>query len=183
MVSIRGIKTILTEVSESDAEDILKLRNNPANNKFLFQKPITTEEQVDWIKKNKDINSARNYKVSNINNEFKGTISIYNIADHRGEFGRYIVTNPVNAIEAEYLLLKMCFEYLGLNAVYCQTNFENKAVWGQHIKLGFHEVGIKEVNVGSYAAVTVKAVVQEITAEEFKAFNYDKIIKLIKFFD
>ncbi len=183
MVSIRGTKTILTEVNESDAEDILTLRNNPAHNKFLFQKPITIEEQLDWIKKNKDADNARNFKVTNINNEFKGTISIYNIVDNTGEFGRYIVTNPINAIEAEYLLLKLCFESLGLSSVYCQTNLENKAVWGQHVKLGFRELERKEVAVGSFANVKVIAVVQEITAVEFRDFNYDKILKLIKFFD
>ena len=74
--------------------------------------------------------------------------SLYTISGTAaGEFGRYIATNPVNAIEAEYLLLKICFEQLGLNAVYCQTNFENKAVWGQHLKLGFKEKGTKDVTV------------------------------------
>ena len=183
MASIRGIKTILAEITEADAEDILKLRNDPSNNKFLFQKPITSDEQINWIKKNRDDEKARNFKVTDLNNEFKGTISIYNIADKRGEFGRYIVTNPVNAVEAEYLLLKICFEQLGLKAVYCQTNLENKAVWGQHIKLGFREVEQKDVTVGSFATVKVRAIVQEITDEEFRAFNYDKVIRLIKFFD
>ena len=182
MLSIRGIKTILTEISEADAEDIVNLRNDPANNKFLFQKPISVDEQLNWIRRNKGSEKARNFKVTNIDNEFKGTISIYNIQDGRGEFGRYIVTNPVNAIEAEYLLLKICFGQLEMEAVYCQTNTDNKTVWGQHVKLGFREKEIKEVSVGSNADVMVKAVIQEITADQFKQFNYDKIIKLIKFF-
>jgi RimJ/RimL family protein N-acetyltransferase len=182
MLSIRGIKTILTEISEADAEDIVNLRNDPANNKFLFQKPISIEEQLNWIKRNMGLEKAKNFKVTNIDSEFKGTISIYNIEEGRGEFGRYIVTNPVNAIEAEYLLLKICFEQLGMTAVYCQTNMDNKAVWGQHVKLGFREIETKEVSVGSNADVMVKAVIQEITNDQFKQFNYDKIIKLIKFF-
>ena len=182
MLSIRGIKTILTEISEADAEDIVNLRNDPANNKFLFQKPISIEEQLNWIKRNMGLEKAKNFKVTNIDHEFKGTISIYNIEEGRGEFGRYIVTNPVNAIEAEYLLLKICFEQLGMKAVYCQTNMDNKAVWGQHVKLGFREIETKEVSVGSNADVMVKAVIQEITNDQFKQFNYDKIIKLIKFF-
>jgi RimJ/RimL family protein N-acetyltransferase len=182
MLSIRGIKTILTEITETDAQDIVTLRNDPANNKFLFQKPISVDEQLNWINNNKGSEKAKNFKVTNSDNEFKGTISIYNIENKRGEFGRYIVTNPVNAIEAEYLLLKICFEQLGLKTVYCQTNLENKAVWGQHVKLGFREIETKEVSVGSNADVKVKAVIQEITADEFRQFNYEKIIKLIKFF-
>jgi len=182
MITVRGIKTILTELSEEDAEDVVKLRNDPANNKFLFQKPITVEDQVNWVKKNKNAEDAKNFKITNLDNEFKGTISIYNIRNGTGEFGRYIATNPVNAIEAEYLLLKICFEQLGLNAVYCQTNFENKAVWSQHLKLGFKEKGRKDVSVGTVGDIKVQAVIQEITAEEFRNFNYEKIIKLIKFF-
>lgn len=182
MITIRGIKTILTEITEADAEAILRLRNDPANNRFLYQKPITSEEQVSWIKKNRSDASATNFKVTDLDNEFKGTISIYNIEDGRGEFGRYIVTNPVNAVEAEYLLLQYCFENLRLDAVYCQTNLENKSVWSQHTKLGFREVEQKEVIVGSFAATKVRAIVQEITAEEFRAFNYDKVLRLIKFF-
>lgn len=182
MLSIRGIKTILTEITEEDAQDIVNLRNDPANNKFLFQKPISVDEQLTWIKKNKGSEKARNFKVANIDNEFKGTISIYNIEQGRGEFGRYIVTNPVNAIEAEYLLLKICFEQLAMNAIYCQTNLLNRAVWGQHLKLGFRQTGTKEVVVGTEGDVSVTAVVQEITADEFRSFNYEKIIKLIKMF-
>ena len=53
MITVRGIKTILRELSEEDAEDVVKLRNDPANNKFLFQKPITVDDQVSWIRKNK----------------------------------------------------------------------------------------------------------------------------------
>jgi len=182
MLSIKGIKTILSEITESDAADIVKLRNDPGNNKFLFQRELTIHEQLEWIKKNKDKPDGKNFKVTNTENEFKGTISIYNIIEKRGEWGRYIVTNPINAIEAEYLLLKICFEQMGLKSVYGQTNIENKSVWGQHIKLGFRDIGIKEVPVGSDMNILVKAIIQEITAEEFHAFNYDKIIKLIKFF-
>ena len=182
MHSIQGIKTRLEEITESDAADMVKLRNDPSNNKFLFQKEIKLDEQIAWINKNKNSTDVVNFKVSNLANEFKGTISIYNILEKRGEIGRYIVTNPINAIEAEYLLLKFCFENLGLKAVYCQTNTENKSVWGQHIKLGFREKEKKDVKVGSYNNVIVHAIVQEITAEEYKAFNYENIMKLIRLF-
>jgi RimJ/RimL family protein N-acetyltransferase len=182
MFSIKGIKTTLEEITVLDAADIVKLRNDPANNKFLFQKEITIQDQIDWINKYMHNADVKNFKVINNENEFKGTISIYNIIDKKGEFGRYIVTNPINAIEAEYLLLKICFERLGLDTIYCQTNHENIAVWGQHTKLGFRETAKIDVNVGSNADVLVKAIVQEITAKEFKTFNYEKILNLIKSF-
>ena len=181
-LAIHGIQTNLFEISESDAADIVRLRNDPANNKFLFQKELTVEGQREWIKSNQNRTDVKNFKVTNKKNEFKGTISIYNIIENRGEWGRYIVTNPVNAIEAEYLLLKICFETIGMKSVYGQTNIENKSAWGQHTKLGFRQVEIKEVPVGSNMDIYVQAVIQEITADEFKAFNYDKIIDLLKYF-
>jgi RimJ/RimL family protein N-acetyltransferase len=181
-LSIKGIKTSLTELTESDAEDVVLLRNDPANNKFLFQKEMTINDQIAWITKSKNSNDSKNFKVTDNHQIFKGTISIYNIADKRGEFGRYIVTNPINAIEAEYLLLKICFEMLKLDVVYCQTNIDNKTVWGQHTKLGFKETAIKEVPVGSFGDVIVKAVIQEITVKDFMTFDYEKVMKLIKFF-
>ena len=51
-----------------------------------------------------------------------------------------------------------------MNAIYCQTNLLNRAVWGQHVKLGFKQTGTKEVTVGTEGDVNVTAVVQEITA-------------------
>jgi len=181
-ISIEGIKTRLEEVSESDAADIVELRNNPAYNKFLFQKPLTVEDQLAWIKKNKNRADAKNFKVTDRDGSFKGTISVYNIVDGRGEWGRYVVNNPVHAVEAVYLLLKVCFEQMNMKSVYGQTNIENKAVWHQHPKLGFREVEIKEVPVGSDWNVMVKAIIHEITAEEFKNFNYSHILKLVSFF-
>ncbi|MEO5563748.1 MAG: GNAT family N-acetyltransferase [Chitinophagaceae bacterium] len=182
MASITGIKTSLTGITESDAEDMIKLRNNPAYNKYLFQSTLTADEQRNWISKNKDRKDAYNFKIENLDGEFKGTISIYNIDNKAGEFGRYIATNPVNAIEAEYLLLKICFEELDIERIYCQTNIANRSVWSQHLKLGFRTVEEKEVIVGSGGGIPVTAVVQEITKEEYKKFDYDKIIRLIKHF-
>lgn len=182
-LSIQGIQTDLSEITESDAADIVKLRNDPVNNKFLFQKVLTIEEQLGWIKKNKDRTDVKNFKVTSKTNEFKGTISIYNIVEKRGEWGRYIVTNPINAIEAVYLLLKICFEKMDMRAVYGQTNIQNKSVWGQHAKLGFRQVEIKEVPVGSNMDIFVTAIIQEITSDEFQAFSYDKIIDLLKYFN
>ena len=182
MVSIAGIKTDLLPVDEADAADMVALRNDPANNRFLYQEPLTVENQLAWIRKNKDREDAYNFKVVNKEGQFKGTISVYNIRDGAGEFGRYIVINPIHAIEAEYLLIKLCFENLGFKKVYCQTNMENKNVWNQHLKLGFKTTEIKEVPVGSGMNTIVAANIQEITREEFEAFDYSKILRLINQF-
>lgn len=182
MISIKGIKTSLVPIEESDAEAMIKLRNDPAYNRFLFQSTLTVEDQRNWISRNKNREGAHNFKILDLNGEFKGTISIYNIENGAGEFGRYIAINPVNAIESEYLLVKLCFEKLGMDRVYCQTNKENRSVWSQHLKLGFKTVEEKDVVVGSGEGVTVTAVVQEITKKDFSEFDYSKIMRLIQHF-
>ena len=179
MRGIEGVATDLIEVSEADAEDIVKLRNDPNFNTFLYQSPLSINDQKNWIKKNREQKNSVNFKVVNKKGDFKGTISIYGIKDRRGEFGRYIVTNPVQAIESEYLLLKYCFEKVDLLAVFCQTNINNERVWKQHAKLGFTNKGTIEVAVGSGTGTLVQAVFQEITREEFQGFDYSPIIKMI----
>lgn len=176
----KGIRTKLIEVNETDARDIIYLRNNPANNKFLFQRPISIENQVEWINNNRLKNDNVNFKVVDLNDNFKGTVSIYDIKEKRGEFGRYIITDPFNAIEAEYLILKFGFGNLKLNSIYCQTNVENAKVWKQHSKFGFHLLEIKDVLVGSAPQITVKAVIQEITAANFYSFDYSDILRLFE---
>ena len=180
MYSIEGIQTKLVEIDESDAEAVVNLRNNPQYNKYLFQSPVTVEEQKNWIKKNKLKGDNVNFKVVDHSGNFKGTISVYDIKAGRGEFGRYIVTNPIYAIEAEYLFLKFSFEVLRLESIFCQTNYENTGVWKQHGQFGFGFVEHKNVTVGTSNEVTVKAVVQNITQEEYKNFDYSSIVGLLK---
>jgi RimJ/RimL family protein N-acetyltransferase len=177
---IEGIKTKLIEVDETDAAEMINLRNNPAYNKYLFQQPILIENQVQWINDNRLKKDNVNFKVVDLDNNFKGTISIYDIKEKRGEFGRYIVTNPINAIEAEYLFLKFTFDNLKLESIFCQTNQENNSVWNQHTKLGFRFVQLKDVLVGDTPKIKVKAVVQEISAADFHNFNYSDILQLLE---
>jgi RimJ/RimL family protein N-acetyltransferase len=182
MKIVKGIQTTLVEVSESDAEDMINLRNDPKNNKYLYQKHLTIEDQINWIRENKKKTDTVNFKVLNVQNEFTGTISIYDIKNDRGEFGRYIVNNAINAVESEYLLLKFCFNELKLKTVYCQTNIENKKSWKLHLKLGFKPIETKKVLVGSAPQIYVDAYIQEINKAEFENFNYEKIFDLLRSF-
>ncbi|MBL0079445.1 MAG: GNAT family N-acetyltransferase [Bacteroidetes bacterium] len=155
MFKFKGKLTSLIQLNISDAAEIVNLRNDEKFNKFLFQEPISLEEQKKWINNKNTLETEVNFKITDANNNFVGTISIYNIENHKGEFGRYIAKNPINAIEAELLLLKFCFEELKLKAVYCFTNINNIKVYSQHTKLGFKDIGIVSVNVGS--ASNIKA--------------------------
>ncbi len=183
MFKFKGKLTSLIQLTISDATEIVNLRNDEKFNKFLFQETISLEEQKKWINNKNSLETEVNFKITDVNNNFIGTISIYNIENGKGEFGRYIAKNAINAIEAELLLLKFCFEELKMTVVYCYTNIKNENVYRQHTKLGFKDVGIISVNVGSASNVKkVDAIHQEISYDDYIHFNYENIYHLINKF-
>ena len=112
MNKIDGICTKLEEMSLKHVNDIVALRNDSKYNKYLFQTKLTAENQIKWIENNKLKGDNFNFVILDKNDAFKGTISIYDIQKNRGEFGRFIATNPINAVESELLLLKFSFDIL-----------------------------------------------------------------------
>ena len=179
MKKIIGICTQIEEVSEKYVSEIVALRNDPKFNKYLFQSELTVDNQVKWIENNKRKGDNTNFVILDKNDSFKGTISIYDIQNNRGEFGRFIATNSINAVEAEYLLLKFSFETLKLDSVFCQTNIENTSVWQMHFKLGFQTIKNIETFVGDNHQIKVDAVFQEISKDQFQKFDYQPIFSLI----
>lgn len=182
MSQIKGIVTTIKKLTIEDAAEVVKLRNNENYNMFLFQQPLTIEEQIQWIIHKNSAENEVNFKVQDLNNNFVGTISIYNIENKKGEFGRYIVKNPINAIEAELLLLKYCFTTLKMELVYCNTNINNINVWNQHTKLGFKNITTITEYVGTEHNIPVEAMHQQISVEDYLNFNYEKIYQLIQKF-
>ncbi len=179
MTFVKGSKTNLVEISENDADVIIELRNSPSINKFLSSsKKIETQEQIAWIRNNKAKADNFYFKITDLKNNFFGTISIYNITDNQGEFGRFISTSPLHAVEAQYLIIKFGFETLNLNRIYCHTVIDNKSVWNQHYKFGFvdNENFVFDGNLG------VQFKIQEISREAYTNFDYGPILKLISRF-
>ena len=179
MYKVKGICTQLKEVSLKYLNDIVCLRNDSKYNKYLFQAELTVENQLKWMENNKLKGDNFNFVILDKDDSFKGTISIYDIQNERGEFGRFIATNSINAVEAEYLILKFSFEKLKLKSVFCQTNIDNSSVWQMHSKLGFSTLKNIETFVGDNHKTKVEAVLQEITIEQFNEFDYQPIFNLI----
>jgi len=180
-ITIQNINTILEPVAEADAAGICELRNNPSVNKFLSNSnSVSVEEQVRWIKTNEAKKDGFYFKiVDKMAQKFTGTISLYNIDNKKNEaeFGRYICTNSLQAIEAELLIIWFGFEVMRLQKIYCRTANDNKMVWNQHYKFGFADAGFE--NFESKNLLLRK---QELTKEQFDQFNYNSIQKLIERF-
>lgn len=175
-MKVEGKSTQLTLVTEADAADIIALRNNPSINRFLSStKPIAVEDQVAWLRKNPSGKESFYFMVRTQGGEAVGTISVYNIRNGAAEFGRYVCTKPLQAVESERLLLRFVFEELRLNYLYCRTAESNESVWRQHLRFGFRDCG-NEID----EQLGFDLHVQGITLEAYKAFDYSKIDTLIQ---
>ena len=178
-IIIDGLLTRLEEITEIDSEYICKLRNNPKNNQFLSASiNISIENQKNWINLNKHKNNSLYFKIIEKRTDCSvGTISIYEINNSAAEFGRYICEKTIQAIEAEYMILKYGFDIIGLNRIFCRTDEKNRHVWTQHYKYGFKDFGT-EIVVDRNAVLRV----QEIWKSEYKQFNYKPILSLLQKF-
>jgi RimJ/RimL family protein N-acetyltransferase len=178
--SIDGIMVRLTELTTDDAAEVIEIRNNPEYNRFLSNagQEIKMEDQINWTRKCKEENDNVNFKVL-LNNNFAGTISLYDIdANGNAEFGRYIVTHPIAAIESELLLLQYGFEVLHLNEIVCKTVKKNTKVWQQHSRLHFATIGADvDHRIGE------ERVLQSMTREHYLQTDFEPIREIIRKFN
>jgi len=172
---IKGNKTLLIPVTEDDSREIINLRNNPAISKYLSgDKKLTLYDQIQWIRNNNTNPNNFYWKICNVKNEFCGTISLYNINAGKAEFGRYICTNPIQAIESELMLIRFAFQVCNLNEIYCRTVIDNVKVWQQHYSFGFKDFGEEKLLDRNFILK-----IQTLAKETFNKFDYSNIDKLI----
>ncbi|MDF2380615.1 GNAT family N-acetyltransferase [Nostoc ellipsosporum NOK] len=173
---ITGRRTILKEVTPADARDICLLRNDPQINRYLSSSTtVSVEQQTHWIIANKARNDGFYFKILDSEQQrFCGTASIYNVLNGEADFGRYVCTQPVQAVETEYLLMEYAFNTMQLNKLFCRTAEENRRVWRQHVTLGFKETG-QEILPGKELLIKV----QELTRDEFLQHDYSFLERLL----
>ena len=170
---------ILRPVDFSDAENIVAFRNNPEINKYLSsQKVISIEEQIKWMLNNENSSTNFYFKIIRRNdNQFIGTISLYNIENNIAEFGRYICIDPIGAIEAELSIIEFAFSQSKLEKIYCRTVLDNTKVIIQHRKFGFRDIKkVYDPKIGR------ELLIQELNYEGFSKFDYHFIKKLVEKF-
>ncbi|HQQ93219.1 MAG TPA: GNAT family N-acetyltransferase [Bacteroidia bacterium] len=175
-----GRHTLIEEVKVEDAQHIIDLRNQPEINRFLSShEKISLDAQQNWIKANLQKKDNVYFRITDTHTgEFCGTIAVYNIRNAEGEFGRYICTKTVQAIESELLLLRYCFNVLQLQRVYCRTIAANNKVWMQHYKFGFRDCG-EETTADGHDLLKI----QELKLEDFRTFDYSPLERVINRFN
>lgn len=158
-------------VSESDAEFICGLRNNPNLNKFISQSTALVEEQSQWIRsyKERECNQQEFYFIiqRNDNNERIGTIRLYDFKDNPRSFcwGSWILNvnkTRYAAIESALLIYKLAFEDLGFEQSHFDVRKENLGVHKFHMRLGAKHISGNELdNFYIYPASTYFEILNE----------------------
>jgi RimJ/RimL family protein N-acetyltransferase len=179
---LEGKSTILELITMEDCQFVADLRSLPEINKFLSNDgEISIENQQKWLS-NFLLESKDYYFIIKDKKSQKrtGTISLYaiNQKERKAEFGRYICTNNLNAIESELMILNFAFIELKLAKVYCLTVDDNINVWNQHYKYGFEDVGFEEMK----GAKQFRFRKQEIDFDKYKLFDYSKLSSIINKF-
>lgn len=135
---IAGRRFSLAPAGREHAELILSLRTDPELGRFIHATSPTLADQLAWM----DAYEARAgdyyFVVSDDQaREPVGTVSIYDVADRAGEWGRWLIRpGSLGALESALLIYRVGFERLGLQRLYCRTLAENTRVVSFHDSMG-----------------------------------------------
>lgn len=115
---VEGRFVDLKSVTVEDAEFTRKIRQESDFSKFFPPLNNTIEQQRKWIEVHQTKEGDYFFVVWDKKGERIGTISVYDIVDKCCESGRLAIKgNAFQAIEAQMLIFKFAFEYLGMNTV------------------------------------------------------------------
>jgi RimJ/RimL family protein N-acetyltransferase len=134
-IEITGHAFRLRPIELNDAQSIVDLRTSqPERSQFLH--PISADVSLQEAYLNKYFETPNDYYfvVERLKTgETEGLISIYDIEDRSGEWGRWILSNhSLASVESCWLIYKIGFDYLNLQDIYCRTISKNESVVSFH---------------------------------------------------
>lgn len=136
---------ILKPMTEKESELFRVLRNRDENrNKFLYSEPISKESQIKWFENYLERDEEYMFSAYHRDNpeQFIGAVSIYNIKNGRGEFGRIIVDKQQIAKKGIGVMIAKCvcqiaFKQLALQSLVLEVFSDNIAAIKTYEKVGF----------------------------------------------
>lgn len=138
----KGDKVFLREITVDDAEFIVKWRNDPAIQKWMFNQEIITKKgHLSWFKKREN---RIDYMICEVESSKPiGTVNYINVEEHKAEAGKMLGDKNYwgggYAKEAFILWLNIGLNDLGFDEIYVKTMSHNKPNIGLNRKLGFEE--------------------------------------------
>lgn len=112
---LEGKYVNLRSVEEKDAAFTLSLRQDPILTKYLPKLDITIEQQISWIRKQRNQEGDYYFVVENKKGEKIGVIGVYDVNGDCAETGRIaMIGNAFESIEAQLLSFDFAFDILKL---------------------------------------------------------------------
>ncbi len=135
---LEGSAFRLRPVTEEDAAAIIALRADPELTRFVHPISPDIEEQIAWLRKYESRDGDYYFVVERIKDEeFEGTVAIYDTFNNEGEWGRWVLRpGSLAAPESALLVYRIAFEKLRLTQVYCRTVISNETVLSFHDRCG-----------------------------------------------
>ena len=123
---LEGKYVNLRSVEEQDAEFTLSLRQDPNLTKYLPKLNITLEQQLAWIRKQRQQEGDYFFVVENKKGVKIGVIGVYNVDGDCAETGRIaMIGNAFESIEAQLLSFDFAFDHLNLEKTVNYVMAEN----------------------------------------------------------
>ena len=180
--SIEGYSYCLYPVTTEDAPFIVEVRlEDSGRNKYIHTISPDISLQIEWIEKYYETPNDYYFLIKNkLTKGKEGLISIYNINNGKGEWGRWVIKkDSLASIESFYLMCCIAFEQLGLNEVYSRTILENENVVCFHDSVG----AIKRTVISQCFTINDKvydAVEHFIDKEHFSTIIRPRLYKLLQ---
>lgn len=125
-------------VTVDDAQFIIDVRLEDAErNQFIHRISEDLSAQQGWIDRYLERDDDYYFVVENkLGRQAEGLISIYDIADGRAEWGRWVIAKgSFAATESLELMFKAGFDHLHLDELFCRTIADNRRVVSIHDSL------------------------------------------------
>lgn len=131
---VDGYAICLRPVNDSDVDFILKLRTDRSRNQFINATSILPDNQLAWLARYYERAGDYYFVAENLVTGLpEGLISLYDIKNESGEWGRWVLREGSPwAAESALLIYRFAFDILGLDTVYCLTVADNSAVVSFH---------------------------------------------------
>jgi RimJ/RimL family protein N-acetyltransferase len=144
-LSLKGYAFGLRPVALEDAAEIVALRRDPRNSRFIHETSPVISDQTAWLERYFDRAGDWYFAIESLGTgDVHGLVGVY---DHEplaktAEWGRWIVREgSIAAVESLWLMYRAAFEAIGLDAVYSRTVAENRRVVFLHDSLGALRTG------------------------------------------
>ncbi|UVI28643.1 GNAT family N-acetyltransferase [Paenibacillus spongiae] len=146
----------LRPVTMDDADFIFQLRRAPELSKYIGEVDSRFSVHRSWLDQYFEREGDYYFCIELLSGKAVGTISIYDIADNKGNWGRWIISPNIPAAPASvWLVFHVAFDILGLSSVYSNTVIDNASVVSFHDNCGLIRTGIER------GGLTIKGVVYD----------------------